>query len=147
MRRRATVAAWRRTSLGFTLLEAIIALVVFSVGALALYGWLSTNLISLQRIRERQQVEAAMHSALDMIRRTNPMDLSGGKRQLNGLEVSWSSTLVEPVKPNVDQSGSPAIYNVGLYDTLVRLSRGEQDLGEFRVRQVGWKQVRTVDDE
>ena len=43
---------------GFTLLEAIVALVVFTMGAFALYGWLSTNVITLDRIRERQQVEA-----------------------------------------------------------------------------------------
>lgn len=131
---------------GFTLLEAIVALVVFTMGALALYGWLSTNVITLNRIRDRQQVEAAVHSALDMVRRTNPMEVPGGKRQLNGLEVSWVSTLVEPAKPNVDQSGSPGIFSVGLYDTHVRLSRDGRELRDFRVRQVGWKQLRTVDD-
>ncbi|MET0808637.1 MAG: prepilin-type N-terminal cleavage/methylation domain-containing protein [Pseudoxanthomonas sp.] len=137
---------FRRAASGFTLLEAIVALVVFSLGAFALYGWLSTNVITLYRIRDRQQVEAAMHSSLDMIRRTNPMEVPGGKRQLNGLEVNWISTLVEPAKPNVDQSGTPAIFVVGLYETHVRVSRGGRELRDFRVRQVGWKQVRTVDD-
>ena len=50
-----------RAARGFTLLEAIIALVVFSMGAMALYGWLSTNIITLNRIKERQQVEASAH--------------------------------------------------------------------------------------
>ena len=102
-----------RAAAGFTLLEAIVALVVFTMGAFALYGWLSTNVITLDRIRERQQVEAAMHSALDMIRRANPMETPGGRRELNGLEVVWTSTLVEPVTPNVDQSTSPA-YSTAL---------------------------------
>ena len=131
---------------GFTLLEAIVALVVFSLGAFALYGWLSTNIITLNRIRDRQQVEAAMHSSLDMIRRTNPMEVPGGKRQLNGLEVNWVSTLVEAAKPNVDQSGTPGIFVVGLYETHVRVSRDGRELRDFRVRQVGWKQVRTAED-
>lgn len=134
-----------RAAAGFTLLEAIVALVVFTMGAFALYGWLSTNVITLDRIRERQQVEAAMHSALDMIRRANPMETPGGRRELNGLEVVWTSTLLGPVKPNVDQSGSPGIFSVGLYDTRVRVASDGRELQEFRVRQVGWKQVRTVD--
>lgn len=131
---------------GFTLLEAIVALVVFSLGAFALYGWLSTNVLTLNRIRERQLVEATMHSALDMVRRGNPMETPNGRRQLNGLDVSWISTPVQPIRPNVDQYGSPAIFNVGLYDTRVRVSRDGRELREFHVRQVGWKQVRTVDD-
>lgn len=49
------------------------------------------------------------------------------------------------MKPNVDQSGSPGIFSVGLYDTRVRVARDGRELQEFRVRQVGWKQVRTVD--
>ena len=134
-----------RSVRGFTLLEAIIALVVFTMGAFALYGWLSTNVITLNRIRDRQQVEAAMHSALDMVRRGNPMETAGGRRELNGLEVVWTSTLLEPAKPNVDQSGSPGIFSVGLYETHVRVSRDGRELRDFRVRQVGWKQVRAVD--
>lgn len=134
-----------RAARGFTLLEAIVALVVFSMGALALYGWLSTNMITLQRVRDRQQVEAAMHSALDLIRRGNPMEAPAGTRDLNGLQVYWNSTLLEPARPNVDQAGTPAIFSVGLYETEVRVSRDGHLLGEFHLRQVGWKQVRRAD--
>ena len=89
-----------RAARGFTLLEAIIALVVFSMGAMALYGWLSTNIITLNRIKERQQVEASMLSALDMIRRTNPMETPAGQRQAGALQVVWTSVPVEPARPN-----------------------------------------------
>ena len=131
----------RRAQAGFTLLEAIVALVVFTMGALALYGWLSTNIITLDRIRARQQLELTMHSALDLIRRTNPMDTPVGERQVGDLKVSWISALLEPAKPNVKQSGRPGIFVVGLYEVSVRVSRNGQLLQTFQVRQVGWKQV------
>ena len=131
----------RRAQAGFTLLEAIVALVVFTMGALALYGWLSTNIITLDRIRARQQLELTMHSALDLIRRTNPMDTPVGERQGGDLKVSWISALLEPAKPNVVQSGRPGIFVVGLYEVSVRVSRNGQLLQTFQVRQVGWKQV------
>ena len=140
MRRRP--ASGRRDERGFTLLEAIVALVVFSMGAFALYGWLSTNIITLERIRDRQEVEAAMHSALDMVRRTNPMEIASGERQAGNLMVTWTSAPLEPPKPNVDQSGSPGIFSVGLYDATVRVLRDGEELQVFHVRQVGWKQVR-----
>ncbi len=127
---------------GFTLLEAIVALVVFSMGAFALYGWLSTNMITLERIRDRQEIEAAMHSALDMVRRTNPMETPAGQRQAGTLMVSWTSVPIEALRPNVDQSGWPGFYTVGLYEATVRVLRDGEELQVFRVRQIGWKQVR-----
>ncbi len=141
-----SLAAARRKVVGFTLLEAIVALVIFTMGALALYGWLSTNVITLNRIRDRQQVEETLHSALDLIRRSNPMQVPTGKREVGDLEVSWTSAPVEPPRPNVDQSGTPGIFMVGLYDVRVRVLRGQRELHAFNVRQIGWDQVRAVDD-
>lgn len=131
---------------GFTLLEAIVAMVVFTMGAFALYGWLSTNTITLNRVRDRQQVEQALHSSLDLIRRSNPMKTPSGKREVGDLEVSWSSVPLEPPRPNVDQSGSPGIFMVGLYEVDVRVLRDDRELQAFKVRQVGWNQVRAMDD-
>lgn len=136
----------RRSAGGFTLLEAIVALVVFTMGAFALYGWLSTNLITLNRIRDRQQLEVAMDSALDLIRRSNPMETPAGQRKVGDFVVTWTSKPLEPPKPNVDQSGAPGIFLVGLYDLDVRATRDGRELHAFHVRQVGWKQVRTVDE-
>lgn len=137
----------RARNAGFTLLEAIVALVVFSIGAMALYGWLSTNIISLNRIQQRQQVEAAVLSAIDMIRRTNPMEMPSAQRQAGTLRVAWTSVPVEPVRSNAHRDGSPGIFMVGLYDADVRVLREDgSELRAFRVRQVGWKQVRAPGD-
>lgn len=143
---RSTRLASRRGVRGFTLLEAIVALVVFSLGAFALYGWLSTNVITLNRIRDRQQLEVAMDSTLDLIRRSNPMETPTGQRKVGDFVVTWTSTPVEPPKTGVDQSGGPSIFMVGLYDLEVRATRDGRELHAFHVRQVGWKQVRTMDD-
>ena len=136
----------RRVASGFTLLEAIVALVVFTMGAFALYGWLSTNIITLERVRERQEIEAVVHSALDIVRRTNPMETPEGQRRLGDLVVVWSSASVEPIKPSVDQSGFPGPYDVGLYDSTVRVLREDRELHVFHVRQLGWKRVRSGGD-
>lgn len=132
-----------RNARGFTLLEAIVALVVFTIGAFALYGWLSTNVITLERIRQRQQIEIATHSALDIIRRSNPMETPTGRRDIGGLTVTWTSKLVEPAKAGSDQGGGATLFAVGLYDLHVRVIRDGRELQAFHVRQAGWKQVRS----
>ena len=134
-----------RAMQGFTLLEAIVAMVVFSLGAFALYGWLSTNIITLERIRLRQEQEVAFASALDLVRRSNPMQSPQGTRTVGDMTVTWTSRPVEEPKPNVDQSGSNGIYMVGLYTVYVRVARGDRQIGRFYVRQIGWKQMRKVE--
>ncbi len=141
--RRAPIQAARRNARGFTLLEAIVALVVFTMGAFALYGWLSTNVITLNRIRERQQIEIATHSALDLIRRSNPMQTPEGQRSVGELTVTWIARPVEPVRAGSSQTGEPTLFMVGLYDMDVRVMRGGRELHAFQVRQVGWKQLYT----
>ena len=141
--RRAPIQAARRNARGFTLLEAIVALVVFTMGAFALYGWLSTNVITLNRIRERQQIEIATHSALDLIRRSNQMQTPEGQRSVGELTVTWIARPVEPVRAGSSQTGEPTLFMVGLYDMDVRVMRGGRELHAFQVRQVGWKQLYT----
>lgn len=141
MTRRATLQAPRRNAQGFTLLEAIVALVVFTMGAFALYGWLSTNVITLNRIRERQQIEMVTHSALDLIRRSNPMESPEGERRVGNVTVTWTAKLVEPARAGSSQTGGPTLFVVGLYDMDVRVIRGGRELQAFHVRQVGWKQL------
>ncbi|MEO5630000.1 MAG: type II secretion system protein [Thermomonas sp.] len=145
MNRRRLQLVSRRKSRGFTLLEAIVAMVIFSLGAFALYGWLSTNVITLNRIRELQKVEAQTHSALDLMRRTNPMEAPQGQRRMGDFTVTWTSKLVEPVRAGSSQAGSPTLFVVGLYDLEVRLQRAGQQPHSFHVRQVGWKQIHAIE--
>ena len=132
----------QRAIQGFTLLEAIVAMVVFSLGAFALYGWLSTNILTLDRIRGLQEQEVAFASALDAIRRSNPMEAPTGKRVVGDVTIQWTSSPVEDAKPNVSQNGIAGNYVVGLYTVVAQVSREGRPIGSFYVRQVGWKQVR-----
>ncbi len=120
-------------------------MVVFSLGAFALYGWLSTNVITLDRVRLRQEQEVAFASALDLVRRSNPMESPSGARTIGDMTVSWRSATVEDPQPNRYQNGTAGNYLMGLYTVYVQVSRDGRPIGKFYVRQIGWKQVREVE--
>lgn len=136
-----------RRSAGFTLLEAIVALVIFSMGVLALYSWLGVNIKTLSRVQERREVEALTSSAIDALRLVNPMENPRGRREIGQLVMQWDSKLVEPARNAVNQTGLPTIFQVGLYSVDVRLSVKGVELQRFQVRQLGYKQTGVLEEE
>ena len=137
----------QRRQSGFTLLEAIVALVIFSMGALALYSWLGVNLKTLERVAERREAVALMHSALDQVRRSNPMETPRGRREIGEVVIEWEAKPVEPPRNAVTQIGLPTIFQVGLFALEVRVSRGGVEMERFQVRQLGYKQVQALEEE
>ena len=137
----------RRAVAGFTLLEAIVAMVVFSMGAFALYAWLGANLLTLQRVSERRETVALVASALDAVRRINPMETPRGRRDFGGIEVAWEAEPVAPSRNAVTQVGLPNLFSVGLYTMQVRVLRDGKEVERFDVRQLGYRQVRQMEIE
>lgn len=134
-----------RGSRGFTLLEAIVAMVIFSMGAFALYGWLSTNTITLQRIADRRQAAELRTSALEMMRLVNPMEEPSGQRDVAELRIAWTARPIAPPRASVTQIGLPNLFQVGLYQTEVRVLRDGELRDEFQLRQVGYRQAHALE--
>lgn len=132
---------------GFTLLEAIVALVIFSMGSLALYSWLGVNVKTLLRVQELRESVAMSTSALEAVRGLNPMATPRGRRQVGELVVEWQAEPVEPARSAVTQIGFPTIFQVGLYLVEVRVLRGDVEVDRFEVRQVGYKQIGVLEED
>ena len=131
----------RGRSAGFTLLEAIVALVIFSLGAVALYGWLATNIHALDRVQASRERSALMTAALDAVRRVNPMQDATGSREAGEFRIEWASRAVAPPRRAVTQVGVATPFLVGLYDLHVRVMRDGREVDAFDVRQVGYRDV------
>lgn len=137
-----------RRGRGFTLLEAIVALTVFSICAMALYGWLAVNVNALRRVEARAASVRDGRTALALLEAVNPMAEPKGERALpGGLLVRWTSKEIVAPKPGVGPSGSPLVFDLALYDMEVRAVRAGREANRFVVRRAGWETVRTLRDD
>jgi general secretion pathway protein I len=134
----------RAAERGFSLLEAIVAMVILASTGWALLAWINTSITSLGRIEESNARSAATANALEYMQTVNPMTRPQGRLRLGTLTIAWTT---RPLTPVLDGSNFPrgvGLYQLAMYETVVRTFRnGELDaFVEFRMKQVGYRQVR-----
>ena len=128
---------------GFTLLEAVVALTIFSAGAMALYGLFSANLFGLARAQDATSRIPVVEQAVEHLSLVNPYRQPEGELQMGRFVVSWTSTQLEPLRQSQSAGGFMGSFEVGLYQVDFEISEDERPLGAWRMRQVGYERVRT----
>lgn len=129
-------------SAGFTLLEAIVALTIFSAGALTLYGLFNTNLVALQRVRAVTAHLPAARRAVTYLSAIDPRHRPEGRIEFDDYSVVWSARLLEPVRQGQNAYGRMGSYEVGLYRVEFTLSEFGRSVGTYRLRLIGYEKVR-----
>ncbi|WP_282276974.1 prepilin-type N-terminal cleavage/methylation domain-containing protein [Stenotrophomonas sp. PS02297] len=138
----------RRGQAGFSLLEAIVALTIFSICAMALYAWMSVNQTTLVRVQARDAAVRDGRAALAVLELVNPMAEPTGNRKLpGGLEVRWSSSEIVPRAPGMGASGNMLAFDLALYEMEVSALRKGREVTRFKMRRAGWKTARTMRDD
>jgi len=121
---------------GFSLLEAIVALILIATTGMALLSWINTNLITLQHVQQTQQRDEAIRNALAFIETINPLEKPRGEEKIGIYTFRWEAEAALLPK---DGKG---LYQFGLYDTEVEVLSDKELLARFTLRQIGFKQVR-----
>lgn len=128
---------------GFSLLEVIVALLLITSIGMALFSWMNTNTMSLQRVQFVQQRNIATRNALMYINTINPSQTPQGSTTLGSYIVNWNSRVLEPPKDGMAHTGGQGFYQVGIYEVAVEVQDlDKQVLANFTVREVGYLQVR-----
>jgi len=131
---------------GFTLLEAIVALILLATIGMALFSWINTNFISLYRIQQSQYRNEAIRNALAFIKTINPLERPQGEETLGVLTFRWQSEAAKLPKDGISPTGGVGLFQVALYDVKMEVSNQSEILARFTVRQVGYQQVRELPD-
>lgn len=127
---------------GFTLLEAIVALVIFSMAAIGIYSWINTNLITLNRLADVAATEQVLNSSVERLKLVDLTQETSGRFNVNGYWVDWRADLIEPWKPGVAARGSLGIYDLGLFTISLSVTKGSRLAASYQYRQVAYKKAR-----
>ncbi|PJK14734.1 hypothetical protein CO613_04475 [Lysobacteraceae bacterium NML07-0707] len=129
---------------GFTLLEAIVALVIMATTLLALYAWLGSNTIAAARVQATSDGLTDARAALEVIEGINPMQEQNGSREVGEMIVRWQAEPITDRRTGITQSGSAAPFDFTLYQLHVETLRAGQITHDFSLRKAGWLATMTL---
>lgn len=127
---------------GFTLLEAIVAMVIMATALLALYSWLSTSTMALNRAQAQARAIEDARTALALVGDVNPMLEPDGERVAEPLAVRWRSRPLTGRRPGLSRIGLPTQFDFILYEMDVEVLRDGRLVRRFDLRRAGWEVAR-----
>jgi general secretion pathway protein I len=134
-----------RRQQGFTLIEAIVSLVLIASSGMALFSWINSNIMTLNRVRESNAQNAATANALDYIDNINPMATPEGVVNLDAYRLIWKAEATTESYDNANYPFGIGLYQVALYKTKVSVLRPDgQQWFAFTVQQTGYRRVRDI---
>ncbi|MFM7460600.1 MAG: type II secretion system protein J [Burkholderiales bacterium] len=135
----------RSDASGFTLLEAIVALVLLSTAGLVLFSWINASFDGLARIEQSNARAAAELNAMEFMKTVNPMQQPEGQTQLGDVQVKWRAKPITELVANRTDNRDPGPFTVALYETEVSLDgRPNMQPYTIKLRQMGY--VRSMAD-
>lgn len=127
---------------GFSLLEAIVALVLITTTGLALYDWINTNLNNLYRVQHLHDRHAAIRNAIAFVETINPLKNARGESTVGVYTFRWESEVIKPPKDGTSGLKGLGLYQVGLYNVKIDILREDDAITTVTLQQIGYEQVR-----
>lgn len=133
----------RRSTAGFTLLEAIVALTVMAVALIPLVTFIAQSADQLTRAGEANERSLVTQSVLALMDPVNPMAEPEGTLPLDDeIQVSWRAEAIAPPAEGAMVGTQLNGYRIGFYGVNVTVTRDSQAWFDFTMRKVGYQNLR-----
>ncbi len=130
--------------LGLGMVEVLAAMVIFSTGAVLLFGWMADASTRLGRLRAEQRQLFVQLSSIEFAKTLNPMAEPRGEVYMaDGVQLTWTSRLLGAVDGAGLRGG---LYEVALFEVELMAKAPWGTVPAQRIRLAGWKQVRNASD-
>jgi general secretion pathway protein I len=127
---------------GFTLLEAIVALVILSGGLMAAYAWFSQDIHHLIKVNDLALEEAVISEAMDRLELEDFDKNKKGSFQWGDYRVAWETMPLEAPRTGRSPSGGEGLYDLTLYQVQLELYYQDRFFASPHFRMVKYRQVR-----
>ena len=124
---------------GFSLLEAIVALLLVTMVSMASFSWVNNLLFSVEKLETNAQRNLVKRNVSEFLSGINVMSMPNGEQRLGGMLVSWQAQLMEPIQKGKTINGGTSPFELGLYRVEVRVDSKEGERVTFELIQVGYK--------
>jgi len=130
---------------GFSLIEAIVAMVLIASLGMAIFGWVNSQLSALEHIKDSNARSRATSSTLEYLNLVNPMLNPEGKADLGEFKIRWTSRPIEEPMDGANYPTGVSLYRVGLYKMTMEVRNlDDKPWFTFEVDHVGYKKVREI---
>ena len=126
---------------GFTLLEAMVAIIVLSMSLFASYSWIDVSVQSLVRSEQVFAQEMLVNEFSERLAIVDLQEVQQGNMQIGEYTVFWSAEALE-TGDGVTLWGREGLYTHTLYNVEVGVRQRGQLVAEHKTRFVSTKQVR-----
>ncbi len=123
-----------RNNKGFTLLEALVALVVLSMVFSGLWGWFGTAAQSTTRIEEAMMLPKVYGQYLDYMALESLEDKRSGELEIDNFNLNWSATPKRISNSEIYRRQRARI--VTLFDVDLRIMREQRLVAEVSTQLV-----------
>lgn len=129
---------------GLTMIEVLAAMVIFSAGAVVLFGWIGQVADRMSRLAVEQQQLFAELAAIEFAKSLNPMKQPAGTITVGDTEIRWQSTAIGSERMARNAAGAEGAYMVQLYRVQMAAQPRAGRIAERDLLLAGWRQTRPI---
>jgi len=115
----------RRTG-GFTLLEAIVALVILSAALAGAWTWVANDMRALGRVRDLALEEAAVQQAVAELEQRDLEAQPVGSLRWRDFRIDWRAAPLEAPRRGRTPVGGPGNFRLALFEVALDVRQGER---------------------